>query len=204
MKRIRKNLSGLLTVGLLGVGLLSACGTPPRVPDDSFYRLSPHAAKAGALALKGSVEVNRFVASGSLGNRPLLFSEPGSNAVNAYHYHFWIEAPPILLQSALVSYLRSSGVAAQVVTPNMRVAADYTVSGRVLRLETVRGDRPTATVAFELTLRRERDGKLLVLNEYRVEVPADKKGIEADVAAIERAVDTVFARFVADIAQSKP
>ena len=199
MKHIHKSL-----VAALAVSFLAACGTPPPVPDDSFYRLMPYAAEAGTLVLDGSVEVDRFVASGSLANRPLLFSDRGSNAVNEYHYHFWIEAPPILLQSALVSYLRSSGVAKRVVTPEMRVSPDYTIGGRILRLETVRDDKPIGAVTFELTLRRQSDGELLVLDEYRAEIPSAKNGIETDVGAIEQAVNEAFASFVADIRKFQP
>lgn len=203
MKYIHKSLAAALAPVVLGV-LLAACSTPPPVPDDSFYRLTPYAAEAGTLVLDGSVEVDRFVASGSLANRPLLFSDKGSNAVNEYHYHFWIEAPPILLQGALVSYLRSSGVAKRVVTPEMRVSPAYTIGGRILRLETVRGNKPIGAVTFELTLRRQSDGELLVLDEYRAEIPSAKNGIETDVGAIEQAVNEAFANFVADIRKFKP
>ena len=183
-------------------GLLSACAAPPPVPEDAFYRLSPRADSpvAPQPLLEGAVEVGRFAAAGSLGNRPLLFSKPGSNAVSEYHYHFWIEAPPMLLQSALVSYLRSAGVAEQVVTPDMRVRPDYTVQGRLMRLETITGPTPSGVAEFELSLRRERDGKLLVLGEYRADVPSGANGVGTDAAAIEKAVDKAFAAFVADIA----
>ena len=188
-----------LAAGIVALGVLGACASPSPVPEDKFYRLDVMAAAPGEMALDGVVEVDRFVASGSLGNRPLLFSEPGSNAVSEYHYQFWIEAPPVLLQSALVSYLRSDKVAERVVTPEMRVRPDFTIMGRVLRLETVRGDTPAGAVTFELTLRREADGELLVLGEYRAEVPSGTNGIQTDVAAIEHAINDAFTRFAADI-----
>ncbi|MCR4378837.1 MAG: PqiC family protein [Rhodospirillales bacterium] len=188
--------------GLAACTVLAACAAPSAAPEDMFYRLDTVAAESGPVALDGSIEVDRFVASGSLGNRPLLFSEPGSNAVSEYHYHFWIESPPILLQSALVSYLRSADVAKQVVTPEMRVKPEYTISARVLRLETVRGSKPKGAVTFELSLRREADGKLLVLDEYRAEVASGSNGVQTDVAAIEKAVGEAFQHFVADIRAS--
>lgn len=189
----------LQLAGALSVAALSACASAPPVPTDKFYRLDPQAEVSGDVVLKGVVEIDRFVASGSLANRPLLYSEPGSNAVSEYHYHFWIEAPPILLQSALVSYLRSANVIDRVVTPEMRTRPDYTINGRVLRLETVRGSTPIGAVAFELTLRRESDSQLIVLGEYRAEVPSGANGMQTDVMAIEKAVDEAFARFTADI-----
>ncbi len=187
---------------LLAMGLLSACAAPPPAPEDAFYRLNPRAGGETAVAplLSGVVEIDRFVASGSLANRPLLFAEAGSNAVSEYHYHFWIEAPPILLQNALVSYLRSAGVSKRVVTPEMRVTPDYTIRGRVMRLETVLGNPATGVAEFELSLRREHDGELIVLGEYLAEVPSGQNGVKTDVTAIEAAVDKAFAAFVADIA----
>lgn len=199
MKRFIKAIAPILLLS----GLVTACAAPPPAPEDSFYRLSPRAdgAVASAPLLNGVVEVDRFAASGSLANRPLLFAEPGSNAVSEYHYHFWIEAPPILLQSALVSYLRSAGLSDRVVTPEMRVRPDYTVRGRLMRLETVLGDKPMGVAELELSLRRESDGELMVLGEYRAEVPSDPNGVKTDVAAIEKAVNAAFRDFVADIAK---
>jgi len=201
MEHIAKSkFPALLAVGLMA-GLVGACAVPPPAPEDAFYRLSPRADKPVSTApvLKGIVEVERFAASGSLANRPLLFSEPGSNAVSEYHYHFWIEAPPMLLQNALVSYLRSTGVAARVVTPDMRVRPDYTVRGRLMRLETVQGENAVGVAELELSLRRESDGELMVLGEYRAEVPSGPNGVKTDAPAIEQAVHDAFHDFVADI-----
>lgn len=190
-----------LVPALLVAGLVSACAAPPPAPEDAFYRLSPRAqAPAATMALlDGVVEVDRFAASGSLANRPLLFAEPGSNAVSEYHYHFWIEAPPVLLQNALVSYMRSANVSKRVVTPEMRVRPDYTVRGRLMRLETIHGETPIGVAEFELSLRRESDGELVVLGEYRAEVSSGANGIKTDVAAIEKAVNNAFHDFVAAI-----
>lgn len=193
-----------LAVALAALGMLSACAAPPSAPEDQFYRLDITASNPGTVMLNGVVEVDRFVASGVLANRPLLFSQSGSNAVSEYHYHYWMEPPPILLQGALVSYLRSDNVATRVVTPEMRAAPDYSILGRILRLEVVRGSNPVGAVTFELTLRRESDDKLLVLGEYRAEVPAGANEMQTDVAAIEQAVKEAFAKFVADIRASAP
>ena len=183
------------------VGLVAACTSAPPAPEDAFYRLSPRADAPVIQAplLKGVIEVDRFAASGSMANRPVLFVEPGSNAISEYHYHFWIEAPPILLQNALVSYLRSAGIAERVVTPELRVSPDYTVRGRLMRLETLVGDMPKGVAEFELSLRRERDGALLVLGEYIGEVPSVRNGVKTDVVAIEQAANNAFRDFVADI-----
>jgi len=189
-----------LVAGLV-VALAGACAAPPPAPEDAFYRLSPRAESPlmATPVLKGMVEVDRFTASGSLGSRPLLFSEPGSNTVTEYRYQYWIEAPPVLLQNALVSYLRSAGVAERVASVGLKLRPDYTVRGRIMALETVEGPTSSGLVELELSLRRERDNKVLVLREYRVQMPSAAKNVKSDAAAIERAVTQVFASFVEDI-----
>ncbi|PHS74062.1 MAG: ABC transporter [Rhodospirillaceae bacterium] len=204
MKYSPKRLVKILAVGLLGLGALSACGSAPVVPEDAFYRITPQAEASGNSVIDGIVEVGRFAASGSLGNRPLLLTYRDSNEVTEYNYHFWIESPPILLQSALVSYLRLANVAAQVVTPEMRVTPDYTITGRVLRFETVRGAQPAGVVGFELALRQERTDKILVLKEYTADVAASQDRVQDGAVALEQAVNQAFQNFVSDIRKVTP
>ncbi|PCI41703.1 MAG: ABC transporter [Rhodospirillaceae bacterium] len=204
MKYSSKRLGKVLALGLLSMSVLSACGSAPVVPEDAFYRITPQAETSGNTALDGIVEVGRFSASGSLGNRPLLMSYRDSNEVTEYNYHFWIESPPILLQSALVSYLRLANVATQVVTPAMRVTPDYTVTGRVLRFETVRGTAPAGVVTFELALRQERTDKILVLKEYTADVAASQDRVQDGAVALEQAVNQAFHNFISDIRKTSP
>lgn len=198
LKPKRRRATVAVGAALIAAVALAGCAAPPPAPQDQFYRLDV-TADAGDTVLNGVVEVDRFDASGALGNRALLYLEDGSNALSEYHYHFWVEAPPLLLQGALVSYLRSANLASQVVTPELRARPDFTVSGRVIRFEIVRGAPTKGAVTLELALRRETDGAILVLGEYAAEVPAGRNGIQTDVAAIQSAVDDAFGRFVADI-----
>ncbi|MBF0248639.1 MAG: hypothetical protein HQL36_11305, partial [Alphaproteobacteria bacterium] len=73
--------------------------------------------------------------------------------------------------------------------------------GRVMRLETLHGDPVTGVAQFELSLRDEKTGKLVVLGEYGAEKASGKNGVQTDVSAIEKAVDEAFRAFVADIAK---
>ncbi|MFC1673007.1 ABC-type transport auxiliary lipoprotein family protein [Pseudomonadota bacterium] len=194
-----KKVRSVLALGVV-VSTLAACGGGgAAIPDDQFFRLNTTAAPASSAVLDGTVEVERFSASGVFSKRPVLYSEPGSNAVSEYIYHFWTDSPPVLLQAAMVSHLRASGVADRVVTPDLRVRADYTVLGRVIRMETVRGASPTGVVTLELALRREKDGELLVLGEYSAEIAADGRDIHAAVQAIDAAVNDAFKAFVQDM-----
>ncbi|MCK5167910.1 MAG: membrane integrity-associated transporter subunit PqiC, partial [Rhodospirillaceae bacterium] len=147
-----------------------------------------------------TVEIARFVADGSVSNRPILYSSDANpNSVSEYNYHFWIESPPTLIKDALVSYMRAAGVANRVVTPEMRVSSDYSVLGRIKRLEIYTGKKHMGVAAFEIGLRRNSDGELILLNEYESMVEAKNNSVGSVITAVEKATEEVFSRFVADI-----
>ena len=126
-------------------------------PKTIFYRLavatSPQPLARPPLA--GVLEVGRFVADGLTAGRPIVYSQSGQpHALSEYHYHFWVEAPTVLLRDQLVGQLRAAKVARAVVTPEMRVDPDYVLSGKIKRLERVVGAVPRAVVELELAVRR--------------------------------------------------
>jgi hypothetical protein len=90
----------------------------------------------GGAHLEGVLLVRAFDASGLLRERPLLYSASGSSTELQQHdYQYWTDTPPRMLQDQLVAYLRRSGIADSVVTPDLRTAADFEVIGKVERLE---------------------------------------------------------------------
>lgn len=197
---MNKMIAGLSAIGFALV--LGGCAAAPAAPEDNFYRLNPKPSETlGSSPLSGAtLEVARFVADGSVSNRPLLYTtEDNPNAVSEFHYHFWIEAPPILIKDALVSYLRAGNFAKRVVTPEMRVAAEYSVLGRIKRLEVSNGLKYSGVVALEIGLRRNSDNELLVLEEYEARVVASANNVGAAIMAVEQAVEKVFKQFTDDI-----
>ncbi len=181
---------------------LTACSTAPTVPQDNFYRITPKptSIQQGTMLKGATIEVARFVADGSVSNRPILYSSASNpNSVSEFNYHFWIESPPTLIKDALVSYMRAAGVAERVVTPEMRVSSDYSVLGRIKRLEIYTGSKYVGVASFEIGLRRNSDGELMVLNEYESRVEAKNHSVGSVITAVEKATEEVFSRFIADI-----
>ena len=197
---MRKIISAM--VATASIFALSACSTAPTVPQDNFYRLTPKPASTqqSSMLKDATVEIARFVADGSVSNRPILYSSDANpNSVSEYNYHFWIESPPTLIKDALVSYMRAAGVANRIVTPEMRVSSDYSVLGRIKRLEIYTGRKYMGVASFEIGLRRNSDGELIVLNEYESMVEAKNNLVGSVITAVEKATEEVFSRFVADI-----
>ncbi len=117
-----------LLIPFLTVPLLVGClGSVPPVPRDHYYRLLvPGPAKSSTkIVFPGVIAVDILQADGLLRERPLLFSESGSShEVQQHNYHYWTDTPPRMLQDQIIGYLRRSGIARAVVTPDMRIRVE--------------------------------------------------------------------------------
>jgi ABC-type uncharacterized transport system auxiliary subunit len=182
--------------------MLAGCfGSAPPVPRDHYYRLLvPGPAESRTEApFRGVMMVDELRADGLLRERPLLYSASGaSHEVQQHEYHFWSDAPPRMLQDQMVGFLRRGGIATTVVTPEMRVRADYEVSGKVKRMERLlAGGPPRVVVEVELALTRVSDGALVMVDSFTGEEDAEGGGVAASVLAINRATRRIFEKFLA-------
>ena len=210
---------------LVLAGLTGCLGSAPPVPRDHYYRIMVAPPSQGARSQTASIEgtairdrpgsaavafpgvfsVAPMEAEGLLRERPLLYSATGSATEMQQHdYHYWMDPPTRMLQLQLVDYLRASGLVESVVTPDLRVAADYQVSGRIKRLERLLGGGPTRVVAeLELSLVGRANNDLIVIGTYGAEAIADDDGVESSVLALNQALGQVFERFLADATWSQ-
>ncbi len=218
MKRL-----SLIMLALAGLVGLSGClGSAPPLPRDHYYRvmvsppsrtatsqtaslegaaaLGQPGSRAETVAFPGVLSVVQFEAEGLLRERPLLYSATGGvTEMQQHDYHYWMDPPTRMLQLQLVDYLRASGLVQSVVTPGLRIEADYEVSGRIKRLERLLGGGPTRVVVeLELSLVARADNELIVVGSYAAEALADNDGVESSVLALNRALGQVFERFLAD------
>jgi ABC-type uncharacterized transport system auxiliary subunit len=185
---------------LVGAALVLACAGGP-APRDHFYRIEAVApAPLAAPVFPGSVEIGRFRADALTGaNRIVQRQTPGASELEPYAYHQWADPPTILLQTALVDFLREARAATLVVTPELRAKSDFEILGRIARLEHQTGDgAPRALVELELTVSRESDRAVLLQRVYREERPATGPSVGEAVDAANAAVNAIFVRFLAD------
>ncbi|MCG8512365.1 MAG: ABC-type transport auxiliary lipoprotein family protein [Rhodospirillales bacterium] len=188
----------LIAIGAAG---LAACSQPP-VPQDHFYRLQVLAPESAMSQpkLDGTLEVARLVADGLTAGRPIVFSEAASPLeVSEYHYHFWTEPPTVMLHDELVTYLRAANVARSITTPQLRLEPDYVLTGKIKRLEQVRGTPTKVAAVIELALRDRRDDRLLMVKTYSVENETEGPGVAAAVRSLNAAMASIYQRFVADL-----
>lgn len=193
---MKKNLALLLFAPLLA----GCLGSAPPVPRDHYYRLlvSAPLSNQAEERFNGVMRVELFQADGLLRERPLLYSESGApHEVQQHDYHYWADAPPRMLQDQLVAFLRRSGIANSVITPDLRVRADYQISGKIKRLERLLGGGPPRVyVEIELALVRLSDNSLLLIDSLSEQEPDRDDSVESAITALNRATGRLFDRFV--------
>ena len=185
------------------IGFLTACGSAPPVPEDQYYRLQAIYASEPLTTkpLAGTIEVDRFVADGLTSERAIVYSDiQKPNQVRAYHYDFWIKPPTVMLRDELVSFLRKSKISDAVVTPEMRVNAEYALTGKIKHLEQVKMESGYRTILeVELGLRHPNTGKLLFLDTYRLENDASGSSVGAAVKSLNTALSIIYSEFLTSI-----
>jgi len=197
---VTESVSTRCVAGLIVCLLLGGCAGGSRIPEDSFYRLEQAAptARLAAPVLDGILMVQGGAAAPIYRDRALLYSEPGEPArLQRYHYQSWIDSPPQLLQRSLADYLRASGVAPAVVTPEDAIDARYRLRVDVERFEQVRGDSGSrVVVGLNMTLTERTSGKLLVQEQLRTDSAVQGDDFTAMAAAYERALDELYTRIL--------
>ena len=197
-----RRISNTVAATVLLLPVLGGClGSAPPVPRDHYYRIVVSAPPPGeSVVFPGAVSVAPLDADGLLHERPVLFSSSGEpHEMQQHDYHYWTDPPPRMLQGQLVDFLRDSGAAHTVVTPDLRVPADYEVTGRIKRLERLLGGGPPRVVAeLELAMVETSTNRLVVVESYGAELSSTDESVQAAILALNQALADIFARFVAD------
>lgn len=167
---------------------LTACGTVPPAPAETFYRLQAQVVPG----ITAAPAIGRFAADSIYAERPLVYGDAGEpRASRQYHYHLWLYPPAQLVREHLAASLGSS----------QQDFAEQRIEGRVLRFDRLgKGAAASASVTLELRLVRGREA--VFSRRYAAEENAGADGLGAHVQATERALATIYARFLADLKQA--
>ena len=182
--------------------ILAGCATQAPVPSDRYYRLQAVFSGEALVAPKfaGTFEIERFTADGLTAGRPIVYVEAGDpNQLREYNYHFWTQAPTIMLRDELVTYLRSAKVSVSIVVPEMRLDPAYVMTGRIRTLEQVLGSTNGTRLELEVAIRRIKDGKLLFLKSYAQETAQASPGVASAVDALNKSLNVIFSNLLQDL-----
>ena len=172
-------------------------------PPDRYYRLEipGAAARLEPPRLSGRLLVDAVRGDAMTRERRMLYrnaSEPSQ--VRREGYDSWVDPPPVMVQRAVVAFLRSANAAEAVITPEMRLDADFRLGGRVDRFERLVGSGSSrATIELEFTLVRVEDREPLLLETYREHEDVSGSGAGDSVEAFSRALHRILERLVLDL-----
>lgn len=196
------NLRHAILALLLAV-TLAGCASQPPVPADRFYRLTvpdpTPATKQPVFA--GTLGVAPLDSDGLHSERALLYvDQQHPLELRRYHYHFWADPPPQLIQSQLLILLRGAGIARNVVRSDSPLTVDYLVSGRLQRFERIVGKKQVkVAVAMELGVDRGPRGGDGWHASYQAVVGADGRSMYATVQAYNEAFGRICTEFLRDL-----
>jgi ABC-type uncharacterized transport system auxiliary subunit len=208
MSRMLCRLLSWRCAGALALALsLSACfGAAPPVPKEQYFRLTATAdPQPLSNPLPGIVEVSPLLSDGVLGERPLLFTSNDGQKLEQRNYAYWTDPPPAMLRDQLVTYLTKAGIAERVVPSELRIASQYRLQGRILRLEQLApsGGGNGGVIALELSLIEKSNDGILASGRYEVAQEASGANIDDAVKALNSGLNEILAAFVADLAKSR-
>lgn len=187
-------------------GLLSGCfGGGVAIPQDHYYHLADiHTGQARMDKPFGVIAVTPLRSDALHHERTILYSlQSAPLMLNTYYYHQWTNPPGQLLQEYLITYLRDVGFAKTVVRYGERSHIDGQITGYIQRFERIVGQgRPRVVVRLELSfIPRAAARPPAMTRVYAAEGKAADNSMESTVAAFSRALQTIYARFAADVMQ---
>jgi ABC-type uncharacterized transport system auxiliary subunit len=206
MQGLARRAFGLGCACALALTVAACFGAAPPVPKEQYFRLTATATpEASANPLPGIVEVAPLLSEGVLGERPLLFTSNGGQKLEQRNYAYWTDPPPAMLRDQLVTYLTKAGIADRVVPSELRIASQYRLQGRILRLEQVApsGGGNGGVIALELSLIDKANDGIIASGRYEVAKEATGANIDDAVQALNDGLNEILAAFVADLAKSR-
>ncbi len=187
---------------LLSIALSGCVGKVPAIPEDHYYRLPIPAPQPAASRIAGTVGVALPRADGLHSERAVLYSRQDRPLeILRHHYFFWAESPPRLIQDHLIEYLRAARAAEAVVRAEAGDNAPSQIESRLLQFERLVGDDShQVLVELELNLRRKLGDGRSRRHVYRARAPVADDTVYASVQAFGKALDSIYARFLRDLA----
>jgi ABC-type uncharacterized transport system auxiliary subunit len=127
----------------------------------------------------------------------------GANETGAYEYHRWAERPGAMVQASLVGALRASGRYRRVLEASSAASGDYLLRGKLQEFGEV--DRASAQaqintkIAVQLELVDTKSNRVVWDRLIEGEEPVGVKDVAAVVQALDRNLQKVVSRTVADV-----
>lgn len=192
-------LPGLFLLALV----LTGCGIMAPAPEDHFYRVEPRfqGTPDAEPQLGGTLVIDAVNADPLRSGRAVLFREQDTPLqLQRYHYAFWVEQPPRMIQQQLLQYIRNSGIAKSVQDGKTALRnPEYEIRPRLLRFEQVVGkNHPDVELEMEVVFHAAGSDTVWT-RIYQQQLTADGDDMHATASAMQKALGQVFAEILKDL-----
>lgn len=191
---------------LVLIGLLAGCfGGGEVVPQDRYYHLADISGDVAKVSKPfGVIAVSPLQSDALHHERTILYSlQSAPLMLNTYYYHHWSNTPGQMIQEQLIAYLRAAGFAKNVIRYGERAHIDGQIGGYIKKFERIVGTgNPKVEVQVELRFipRASSVSAAHALTKvYSLEKTSMDNSMEATAEAFSQALQTIYARFVADV-----
>jgi ABC-type uncharacterized transport system auxiliary subunit len=184
--------------------LVAGCSSTAPAPEDRFYRLErvqPSETLARPL-LTGGLAVDDVQADPLRSGRAIVYADHTRPLqLQRYHYEFWVDQPPRMVQNALVSWLRGSGLADSVAGGD-DLSAAWRISAQLLKFEEIRdqGGAAHVEIAMQFSLSSTTSPRPLWTKYYIRQRPVSGSHMYATAQAMQSALAELFAALQSDLA----
>ena len=187
----------LITIGVLALGL-AGCGSPKPI---KYYAIQiPAAPSSIKAAYPIDILVSRIKAPSLLEAAPIVY-RTGVNELGTYKYHRWQDPPVELIQTKLITLLRSSGGYQSVSGTGAPSDADFVIRGRLYEFTEVDRESVSGLVTMEFELYNRRTTKIVWTHYYSQTEPVQGKEVSAVVQALDQNLDRGLKEVVTELGQ---
>ena len=195
--------TGLMFAAVLLMFALTGCKSMPPVPADKYYRIEAATTEIKHPAiLNETLYIAPLRADGPYVERAMLYASAAqARELQQYHYLFWSEPPPVLLQEHMRASFTAMNISPHVIDIPMTSGIGYLLNVRILRLEKIndQGGSAHAVVSLHFSLQRMKSYEMILERSYSAEVDMADASQHGYVLACEAALKNIYERFAEDI-----
>ncbi|MFV1984175.1 MAG: hypothetical protein ACC657_11595 [Thiohalomonadales bacterium] len=196
-------LSIKLTLIILIILSLTSCfGGSSSIPDDHYYRLPELVGtKITKPILNGSLGIKKIITHGIYGERTLIYTEKTDNIkLSRYHYHHWEKSPSKLIQDNLVQYLKTIGIAPDVVSYNLNTRTKYLLEAELISMHRdITSNGYIAVITMDIRLYNKSNNSIYINKRYYSKITANTDKLVDTIKAYGNGLQTIYDELIIDL-----
>jgi len=184
------------------MSLISCFGGGSSIPDDNYYRLPELSGqKLSTPLLTGILSIKKVITHGIYGERTLIYTDSRDNIkLNRYHYHHWEKSPSKLIQDNLVQYLKTIGIAQQVISHSQYTSANYLLEAELITLHRdMTTDGYIAVISIDIRIYNKSNNSIFINKRYHSKISTNSNKLVDTIKAYGDGFHNIYDELITDL-----